>query len=177
MSFVSSNSFPKDELASFITTLHSQTFTTPTQFVNIQFKAPEPVGDYYVGGKSQQLVSPNRLIASVRVGPSRTKSMFDEVGIKIRQKWDEIVERPYGMLDMKNPAVKEERERKNLRFIVFKPMTAAIENGVVVPGAGEEGTWLKDNMDFFREQVEMYDDMEFKELLEEVQTSDDLGVH
>ncbi|KAJ6014481.1 hypothetical protein N7540_009072 [Penicillium herquei] len=124
----------KDTLASFITVLHAQTFTTPTQFVNIQFKSPEPVGDYYVGGKSQQLVSPNRLIATVRVGPSRTKSMFDDVGIKIRQKWDEIVERPYGELDMKNPAMKEERERKNLRFIVFKPMTAAIENGVVVPG-------------------------------------------
>lgn len=124
----------KDTLATFITTLHSQTFTLPSLFVNVQFTTPEPVGDYYVGGKSRQLVSPNRLIATVRIGPSRPKSMFDELGVRIREKWDEVVQRPYGELDISNSAVREERERKNLHFIVFKPMTAAVENGVVIPG-------------------------------------------
>lgn len=60
--------------------------------------------------------------------------MFDEMGVRIREKWDEIVQRPYGELDISNSAVREERERKNLHFIVFKPMTAAVENGVVIPG-------------------------------------------
>ncbi|PNP48016.1 hypothetical protein TGAMA5MH_00839 [Trichoderma gamsii] len=53
-------------------------------------------------------------------------------------------------------------------------MVAALENGVVIPGAGDEGTWLKDNMAFFQEQIDVYDDDEFRDMVKEIHEREDL---
>jgi hypothetical protein len=40
--------------------------------------------------------------------------------------------------------------------------------------ADNEGTWLKDNMAYFKEQAEVYDDQPFQDLLKELQDRPDL---
>lgn len=40
--------------------------------------------------------------------------------------------------------------------------------------AGDEGTWLKDNMAFFQEQIDIYDDDEFRDMVKEIYEREDL---
>ncbi|KAJ6017736.1 hypothetical protein N7451_001115 [Penicillium sp. IBT 35674x] len=46
-------------------------------------------------------------------------------------------------------------------------MVAALEDVVIVPGAGEEAFWLQDNLAVFKKQVDDYDD-DFKGSLKEI---------
>lgn len=66
------------------------------------------------------------------------------------------------------------RSATKLLFVVFHPMIAALENGIVIPGAGEEGNWLKDNMDEFKNRAEGRGDQDFVDLLKEVDERKDL---
>ncbi|KAL1875573.1 hypothetical protein Plec18167_005509 [Paecilomyces lecythidis] len=158
----------KSQLAQSITRLHSTTFHTPSLFVNVRFTSPEPVGDYFVAGKPMQPTSPNRIIATVRTGGSRTKEVFDEVGRQIGRFWDDIVVNADGAKG------NDVRKARKLHFTVFAPMLAAVENGVVIPGAGEEGSWLKNNMAYFKEQAEVGNDEHFKDMLKEIEEREDL---
>ncbi|KAJ9212754.1 hypothetical protein DTO166G4_5566 [Paecilomyces variotii] len=154
----------KSHLAQSITSLHSTTFRTPSLFVNLRFVAPEPAGDYFVAGKPTQPTSPNRIVAMVRTGgPGRSKEIFDEVARKIEGIWEDVVVNTDG----------GEKGRK-LHFIVFTTILAAVENGVVIPGAGEEGTWLKSNMAYFRERAEVGKDEHFRDMLKEIEEREDL---
>jgi hypothetical protein len=164
----------KDALAEFITNLHATTFVTPKLFVNIVFDRPGPIGDIYSGGKSRGQTVPNHIRATVRVGPTRSKESYGEVATKIQSRWDEVVnDATLGIQSFGNLTPKEESRFKKLHGIVFCPMVAALEGGVIVPGVcriyisskaseantqpdhqpGDEGTWLKDNMAYFQEQV------------------------
>lgn len=90
------------------------------------------------------------------------------------------------------------KEAKKLLFVVFHPMVAARENGVTIPGvcifvhqclkfiprkyanpkcatqAGEEGNWLKDNMEYFKDQADAKGDEDFAALVKEVEEREDL---
>ncbi|GAD95220.1 hypothetical protein NECHADRAFT_102460 [Paecilomyces variotii No. 5] len=158
----------KSHLAQSITRLHSTTFHTPSLFVNVRFTAPEPVGDYFVAGKPMQPTSPNRVIATVRTGGGRTKEAFDEVAKKIQGFWDDVVVNADGAKG------NDVRRHRKLHFIVFTGMLAVVENGVVIPGAGEEGSWLKNNMAYFKEQAEVGNDEHFKDMLKEIEEREDL---
>jgi hypothetical protein len=125
----------KDALAEFITNLHATTFVTPRLFVNITFDQPGPIGDFYSGGKPRGQTVPNHIRATVRVGPTRPKEKYDEVATKIQSRWDEVVDdATLGALPLGNLTAKEERHFKKLHGIIFCPMVAALENGVIVPG-------------------------------------------
>ncbi len=39
---------------------------------------------------------------------------------------------------------------------------------------GDEMTWIKDNMAYFQEQANAYDDPDFKEMLEEINEREDM---
>lgn len=39
---------------------------------------------------------------------------------------------------------------------------------------GDEGTWLKDNMAYFQEQIDVYGDDDVREMLQEVHEREDL---
>lgn len=125
----------KDALAEFITDLHSTTFVTPRFFVNMRFAQLEPAGDLYAGAKHRGNRSPNHILATVRAGPTRTKDMFDEIALKINNRWNEVVDDvELGAHSLGNLTAKEERLAKKLKVVAFRPMIAAIENGVVIPG-------------------------------------------
>ena len=73
------------------------------------------------------------------------------MGVKIQQKWDEIV------TEAPHPGVPE--KARKMHGIVFTPMVAAVEGGVVVSAAGEEGEWIRKNMEFFRKVAETDEDV------------------
>jgi hypothetical protein len=125
----------KDALAEFITNLHATTFVTPRLFVNITFDQPGPIGDVYSGGKSRGQTIPNYIRATIRVGPTRPKEKYDEVALKIQSRWYEVVnDAALGAHSFDNLTAKQERLFKKLHGIVFCPMVAALEGGVIVPG-------------------------------------------
>lgn len=125
----------KDALAEFITDLHATTFVTPRLFVTVAFDRPGPIGDIYSGGKCRGQIVPNHIRATVRVGPTRPKETYDEVATKIQSRWDEVVnDATLGVQSLGPLTAKEERGFKKLHGIVFCPMVAALESGLIVPG-------------------------------------------
>jgi len=166
----------KDIIAQGITHLHSTTFLTPSLYVNVRFTRPEPTGDFYLAGKAKDITSPNRILAEVRVSPSRTKEMFDELALKIQDVWYDAVNNAGDHKGRSNGHVDSiaEKKAKKLHFVVFAPIVTALENGVNLPSAGKEGTWLKDNMAYFKEQAEVHGDEEFRDMLREINERPDL---
>ncbi|KAJ2968225.1 hypothetical protein NQ176_g9285 [Zarea fungicola] len=166
----------KDTLASFITTLHTSTFRAPSFFVNVRFVTPEADGDYYVAGKARP-TSPNRITATVRTSPTRTKEIFDSTAQKIAAKWNEVVNDSAIAAPLDGSLTQDQVSRlKALHLVVFQPMLAALEHGVVIPGAGEEQNWFRENMAYFKEQAEIHNNKEFQDMLHEVSQSQELQV-
>lgn len=104
--------------------------------MNIVFDKPASVGGIYAAGKFRGQVIPNHIRATVRVAPSRTKEMFDEVAVKIQRYWDAVVNNAAlgATLSFGNLSEQQEKQLKRLRGIVFVPMVAALEGGIAAPG-------------------------------------------
>ena len=148
----------KDELASAITHIHSQLFTTAKLFVNVSFTDASQA-DIYTGGKRN--VS-NHIRAYVRVGPTRTQQDWNELCKQIEKAWYDIAGTPL-------PRLKGRKEPDtSLRsVIVMGGMTAGLEAGFVLPAAGGDVEWLQDNWEAFNEKADAGDE-EFKQLVAEV---------
>ncbi|KIV95498.1 hypothetical protein PV10_03147 [Exophiala mesophila] len=164
----------KHTLARHITHLHSTTFLTPSLYVNVVFQYLAPTSTsttYFLAGKptAHHPAGPNRIFAMVRVSPQRTKADFDALALKIENKWYEVVNETDGSGD-----TAEARASKKMHFVVFHPMIAARENGVTIPDAGNEASWLKDNMPYFKSQAYEHGDQQFKDMLDEVESRADL---
>ncbi|KIW31639.1 uncharacterized protein PV07_03257 [Cladophialophora immunda] len=174
--------YQKSLLAHKITVLHSTEFLTPSLFVNVHYIPGEPASDFFLAGKPYNggLTSPNRIMATVRVGPKRTKERFDAFALRLQDAWYEVVNGPKeegeanGSVNGHGEISKEERLARKLHLCGFRPVIGGLENGVLLPSPDNEGTWLKDNMAFFKEQAEVYDDEPFQGLLKELQERPDL---
>lgn len=95
---------------------------------------PEADGDYYVAGKARPR-SPNRITATVRTSPTRTKEIFDNTAQKIAAKWNEVVNDSSIAAPLDgNLTLDQVSSLKALHLVVFQPMLAALEHGVVIPG-------------------------------------------
>ncbi|MCJ1369052.1 hypothetical protein MMC20_000260 [Loxospora ochrophaea] len=149
----------QDALASALTTLHTRKFTTPSLFVNVQFRdVREQV--CYVAGKRQ---STNRILANVRSGASRTSEMFNELCGEIVHAWDEVV----------NGGEKGTGEKQLWAAFVLTSLAAGMEAGFVVPKAGEDVMWLKKNRGEF-EKLARGGDGHFGDLGRELEEREDL---
>jgi len=170
----------KQSFAKAITHLHSTFFLTPSLFVNVSFHRLAPDnGDntYFLAGEvvAPNAAGPNRILAQVRTSPKRTKAIFDDLAEKIEMKWYEIVNEPSGESNgHQNGDAKAEQAAKKMHLITFYPMLAARENGVTIPDAGSESSWLRDNMPFFKSQAYEHDDVNFRKMIEEIDTREDL---
>jgi len=175
----------KEAIAKSITHLHSTTFLTPSLFVNVSFhrlaanKGKDDENTYFLAGEqvAHNAAGPNRILAMVRQGPNRTKAHFDDLAAKIEDKWYEVVnaQGTDGKLNGHvNGDAKAEKAAKKLHIVVFYPMIAARENGVTIPDAGNEGTWLSDNMPYFKTQAYKHDDEDFRKMIEEIDQREDL---
>ncbi|KAI1614044.1 hypothetical protein EDD37DRAFT_471741 [Exophiala viscosa] len=156
----------KHAIARSITSLHSTTFVTPSLFVNVVFqhlKTSDDGPNYFLAGEPTSAShGPNRILALVRSSPGRTKATFDDLAVKIENAWYDAI------------GDSHDKQAKKMHFIAFYPMIAVRENGVAIPDAGNEGTWLKENMPYFKSQAYEHDDEEFKKMIEEVYHRDDL---
>ncbi|BCS27687.1 uncharacterized protein APUU_60735A [Aspergillus puulaauensis] len=152
----------RDALATSITTIHTRKFATPSLFVNVRFTdASRDVN--YVGGKECSI---NRITGYVRAGGNRSKKDFDDVALKILETWNSIV----------NPGSKKGEEREDLelkRVFVMGAITTGVESGFVLPEAGQDAAWLKENTPRFEELAEQ-GDPEFIELVREIRSREDL---
>ncbi|EXJ71417.1 uncharacterized protein A1O5_05225 [Cladophialophora psammophila CBS 110553] len=177
--------YQKSLLAHKITVLHSTEFLTPSLFVNVHYLPGEPASDFFLAGKpyNHGLTSPNRIMGTVRTGPKRTKERFDAFAKQLEAAWYEVVNGPKeeGQANVRGAVnghrgeiSKEERLARKLHIVGFTPVIGGLENGVLLPSADNEATWLKDNMTFFKEQAELYDDEPFQNLLQELKERPDL---
>ncbi|KAG9237051.1 hypothetical protein BJ875DRAFT_522419 [Amylocarpus encephaloides] len=148
----------RQALAKFITNLHSQTFNTPSLFVNIKFthiSNAEPE-DFFVGGKA--VGGKNYILANVRGGGDRGAEAFEGLAEKVEDAWDAVVIGTGG---------RGRGRGKELHACFVFPGLFGRERGMTLPLAGEDGQWLEDNWYHFEEMAKNGDD-EFKDLIEEV---------
>ncbi|KAK5211858.1 hypothetical protein LTR67_008619 [Exophiala xenobiotica] len=108
----------------------------------------------------------------VRTSPSRTKAVFDDLAARIEKAWYDAVGGP--STDADSDSASEDKASKKMHFITFYPMIAARENGVTIPDAGNESSWLKDNMPYFKSQAYDHGDSNFKQMIEEIDQREDL---
>ncbi|KAL4734610.1 hypothetical protein BDV11DRAFT_197951 [Aspergillus similis] len=151
----------RDELAQAITTIHTRKFATPSLFVNVRFTDSSQQYNY-VAGKECAI---NRIVAYVRAGPTRSKADFDNVAVQILEAWNRII----------NPRNERHTERELKRVFVMGAITTGLESGFLLPPAGQDAAWLKDNTPRFQELAEQ-GNPEFVELMNEIQSRGDLSV-
>ncbi|KAI9039041.1 uncharacterized protein KD926_010025 [Aspergillus affinis] len=88
---------------------------------------------------------------------------------KIESAWNDIVN--IGSVGQTEKGKRKETELN--RVFILGAITAGLECGVLLPRAGGDTTWLKDNMALFEERAREGDE-DFIELLEEIKRREDL---
>ncbi|RDK40904.1 hypothetical protein M752DRAFT_29185 [Aspergillus phoenicis ATCC 13157] len=165
----------RDELAQAITHIHTRKFATPSLFVNIRFIDANSRHNY-VAGKERAI---NRITAYVRAGGTRTTADFDELAQRVSETWDRVI----------NKDGTRSKERQLNAVFVLGAITTGTENGFLLPRhlffvselmkfgvqAGEDASWLRSNAPKF-EELAKQGDADFIELVEEMQSRDDLSV-
>ncbi|KAI0123685.1 hypothetical protein BJ170DRAFT_598888 [Xylariales sp. AK1849] len=146
----------KDALALAITDIHSNKFTTPRLFVNVKFTDASKQ-DTYVAGKRRLS---NRIVGRVRRGPTRTQQDFDSLSTDLHIAWSSIIHPSHSS---KPPAELELRA-----VFITGDIIASWKAGFVLPIAGNDPQWVKDNMDAFKEKARE-GDQDFVELIEELE--------
>ncbi|KAL2866209.1 uncharacterized protein BJX67DRAFT_355976 [Aspergillus lucknowensis] len=149
----------RDELAQTITQIHTRKFVTPSLFVNIRFLDTSAEHNY-IGGKPR---ATNRIVAYVRSGGPRTSEDFEDLALQVQGAWDRIV-------------VRAERckETELNRVFVMGAIAAGVENGVLLPRAGGDVDWLRENLPRFEERARR-GDRDFIDLVEEMRDRVDLA--
>ncbi|GKZ65095.1 hypothetical protein AnigIFM50267_007259 [Aspergillus niger] len=151
----------RDELAQAITHIHTRKFATPSLFVNIRFIDANSQHNY-VAGKERAI---NRITAYVRAGGTRTTADFDELAQRVSEAWDRVIRNGEPVLE----------ERKLNAVFVLGGITTGVENGFLLPRAGEDASWLRSNAPKF-EELATQGDADFIELVEEMRSRNDLSV-
>ncbi|KAJ9623209.1 hypothetical protein H2203_006146 [Taxawa tesnikishii (nom. ined.)] len=131
----------RDELAAAITKIHAEQFGAPS-LLSTSKRA-------------------NRILASVRHGPSRTQEDYAQVSKALAKAWDEIVPLP----QVKRSSEAPDTELRLVLF--FGSIVAGYEAGFVIPQAGKDKEWLQENMSKFQERADAGDE-DIKDLLAEV---------
>jgi phenylpyruvate tautomerase PptA (4-oxalocrotonate tautomerase family) len=145
------NGGQRQNIASAITDLHCQAFQTPAFFVHVSF-IEEGTKDqtYFMAGKAHDSTS-NRIIGTVRMSAARSKADFDKLGAKMEAAW-------YNALDLKQPTEKESwnsaDESKRLLMVTFVPMITIREGGMAIPEAGQEESWLNEQLPYIESMAD-----------------------
>ncbi|KNG86961.1 hypothetical protein ANOM_004189 [Aspergillus nomiae NRRL 13137] len=168
----------RNELAQAITLLHTRKFTTPSLFVNVRFVDASNSCSYIGGKEVRYSYSPseihfqtliqraiNRIIAYVRPGGNRTTADFEELAQRVTDAWNQIV--------VQGAECRTKESQLN-RVFIMGTITAGMENGFLLPRAGEDATWLRDNAPRF-EELAKQGDRDFIELVAEMESRDDLS--
>ncbi|KXJ96513.1 hypothetical protein Micbo1qcDRAFT_155068, partial [Microdochium bolleyi] len=137
----------KDEIAQAITKIHTTRFTTPSLFVNVKF-TDAANESYYVGGKRRRA---NRVSALVRAGGGRTAESFNALAQEIHAAWDRVL---LGT-DTGGATTIPVGDERELRVVAITgSILGGVENGIVLPQAGEDVEWLRTNLPKFEKLAE-----------------------
>ena len=135
---------------------------------------------YFVAGQARTTCT-NRILAMVRTSGSRSKADFDKLAERIEEAWHDALKgavQDEGKNKGRRPGEVDETARDaeatRLLMVVFYPMLAAREAGMVIPEAGQEGPWLKENVPHFREMSEAKGLDDFTDMLKELEEREDL---
>jgi phenylpyruvate tautomerase PptA (4-oxalocrotonate tautomerase family) len=165
------NDEQRESLARAITDLHCAAFTTPSFFVHVRFIAHDiNEGTYFMAGK-RRTVNSNRITGVVRISSARSKSDFDSLASKMEDAWYNVVAGPAA--DGSNRLESVADKQKHLIMVMFTPMVTIREGGMVIPEAGQEGGWLKEQMPYFQRMSDLGHD-DFTGMLKEIGERDDL---
>ncbi|CAH0020690.1 unnamed protein product [Clonostachys rhizophaga] len=161
----------RQALAQSITDLHCAAFTTPSFFVHVKF-LPQDAGDgtSFLAGKPTTLTS-NRIIGILRISPARKKADFDALSAKIEDAWYEVVNG--GTESVEQRRARHEMNPKRLLMVTLTPMMCIREGGMVLPEAGQEMGWLKDQLPYIKEMSQRGQE-DFTEILQEIEERPDL---
>ncbi|KAK5165078.1 uncharacterized protein LTR77_009175 [Saxophila tyrrhenica] len=149
----------QDELAAAITDIHAHKFGALKNFVNVSFKdistAPR-----YIAGKRQ---TSNQIFAWVRTGPSRTQEDWNDLIEQVTKAWDNICGTPL-------PQAKgRTTPDTSLRMVaVMGGLVAAMEAGFVIPQAGGDAQWMRDNWEAFKQRADA-GEQEFVDMVKDAQ--------
>jgi phenylpyruvate tautomerase PptA (4-oxalocrotonate tautomerase family) len=149
----------QDELAEAITNIHANKFSALKNFVNVAFKdiaeAPR-----YIAGKRQPT---NQIFAYVRTGPTRTQDDWNDLIRQLEKAWYDIAGTPL-------PQAKGRPEpHTSLRgVIVLGGLVAAMEAGFLIPSAGGDAHWVKENYNAFKAKADA-GEQEFVDLIKDAQ--------
>ena len=145
----------KDELASAITQIHSQKFTTPKIFVQVYFTDVVNTSTY-IGGKRR---TGNHIRGQVRSGPSRSQKDWNELCKALSDAW-------YHVVGTKGGGGQDETSLRSV--ILMGGMVAGLEVGFILPPAGGDVQWLQENWEAFNQKAKEGDD-DMADLVQEVQ--------
>lgn len=186
-----------DAIASALTSLHCHLFSAPSMFVNVVFHTTSrfvykpsnksyTIGDTqrtYVGGKRHET---NYIIAHIRPRRPENKEKLNILVQEIVKVWNKyartVIKDPGQEFHRRTTRAKDQRKFEtadlnapgrldDLRALhncfVMQDIDAGIEQGFILPTAGQDGQWLEDNMEVFRTRA-ADGDQSMQGLLEEI---------
>ena len=118
------NPAQRQELATTLTSLHSQTFNAPSLFVNIKFTAriDSKAEDFFVGGNRKDAI--NVIFAYVRGGGGRGQEVFDNLAKEMEACWNAVV-----------------GNKDRLQGVFIVPGVVARERSLAIPVVCIQRTW------------------------------------
>ncbi|KAF1362865.1 hypothetical protein EJ07DRAFT_105836 [Lizonia empirigonia] len=136
-------------LARAITTLHCTTFSAPSIFVNVTFH-PTSGQTIFVGGALQ---CTNYILGHLRPRPNNAANRTHVVAT-LTQIWNEHarpLESALGSTAPGNGRLDDERALHNVFLI--EDIVAGAEQGFMLPVAGQDAEWAKENMGEFERRA------------------------
>ncbi|KAJ7791198.1 hypothetical protein B0H14DRAFT_2535123 [Mycena olivaceomarginata] len=127
------------DLAQRITAIHTTIFTVPAAFVHVSF-ANYAATEHYMGGK-KHTGTINLVLCNVRQGPSRTRYLYESLCRQIEAAWAASVG---------DPATQGVAHAHFGGAFVMGTVTAAYEQGFMVPEAGQDVEWMRENLAKFQ---------------------------
>ncbi|KAJ7112368.1 putative cis-3-chloroacrylic acid dehalogenase [Mycena epipterygia] len=129
----------RTDLAQRITTIHCTVFTAPAAFVHVSF-TNYAATEHYMGGK-KRTGTLNLVFANVRQGPSRTRDLYESLCYQIEAAWTASIG---------DPATQGGAHAHFTGAFVLGPVTAAYEQGIMIPEAGHDVEWARENLPKFQ---------------------------
>ncbi|KAF8148749.1 hypothetical protein K438DRAFT_1625359 [Mycena galopus ATCC 62051] len=149
------------DLAQRITTIHTTVFTVPAAFVHVTF-ANYAATEHYTGGK-KCTGNINLVLGNVRQGPSRTRDLYESLCRQIEAAW---------IASVGDPATQGVAHARLGGAFVMGPVTAAYEQGLMIPEAGQDVEWVRGNLAKFQALAD--DGNEFcRDMIAELRTRED----
>lgn len=121
-------------------------------FISVRvFKKIEMNGELFDDADREQKLT-NNIIAHVRPGPSRPRSSYDTLCELVKGVWAK--------------AISDQKEKLDTIFIMGD-IVAGFEQGFMLPEAGDDRKWIKENMEEFERRAQC-GDVTMMEMVEEI---------